>query len=200
MNVRLQHTMTFTAGVYYAGAIRMNNYIARFWMTTNSVDGESHNIAFERIKHFVYSCIDSTIFVNRSYTEKCRKLVEAGVGITTLPDEPVDQVIGIMLHSKLNAIMEDRMIIVETELSSDLGDNMVYLHGEGENGGPLEQDGWWKDADLTHYDIELVDEGKLVSVPHTSVWRDLDLSWPDETDQPSTDNTVIFDFQRDETR
>jgi hypothetical protein len=34
-----------------------------------------------------------------------------GINVTTLPEEPVDQIIGMMLYYKLNAIMEGRMIV-----------------------------------------------------------------------------------------
>ena len=50
MNVRLKHDMSFTAGVYYNGEMRMNNYNLRLWMITNTYDASSHNISFDRVK------------------------------------------------------------------------------------------------------------------------------------------------------
>ena len=118
MNVRLKHDMHFTAGVYYNGEMRMNNYNLRLWMITNTYDASSHNISFDRVKYFIYTEMDSTIFINGDDEEQCQQLVDAGLNITTLPGEPVDQLVGLMLYYKLNAIAETRMTIVETELSS----------------------------------------------------------------------------------
>ena len=59
MNVRLKHDMSFTAGVYYNGEMRMNNYNLRLWMITNTYDASSHNISFDRVKYFIYTEMDS---------------------------------------------------------------------------------------------------------------------------------------------
>jgi hypothetical protein len=67
MNVRLKHDIHFTAGVYYNGELRMNNYSLRLWMITNTHEPSSHNISFERIKFFIYSIMESTIFINGLY-------------------------------------------------------------------------------------------------------------------------------------
>ena len=200
MNVRLQYTAPFTAGVYWNGQMLMNNYISKFYMLTNTTDSETQNIAYERLKYFIYTELNSTVFVNCELQEQCQKFIEAGLKITTLPAEPVDQLIGIMLYCKLNAIMEEYMIVHEVEVSSDLGDNMAYLHAADENLGPFEPNGWWHDSDPTHADIKLVDSDKVVSMNVNNAWRELGLSWP-EPDGAPADNTVVFaEFKPDETK
>lgn len=197
MNVRLKYDLHFTAGIYYNGNLRMNNYSLRLWMTTNSLDPADQNISFERIKYFVYSEIDSTIFINREYEESCRQFINSGLNITTVPGEPVDQLVGIMLYYKLNAIAEERMIIVETELSSTYGENMTYLHSEHETADDIVRPDWWTSADLVHCDVKLLDSDKVVTMHRASAWRDIDLAWPDADDNPESGNTVVFaDFRR----
>jgi hypothetical protein len=197
MNVRLKHDMHFTAGVYYNGELRMNNYSLRLWMITNTYDASSHNISFDRIKYFIYSEMDSTIFINGNDEEQCQLLVDAGLGITTLPGEPVDQLVGLMLYYKLNAITETRMTIVETELGSIMGDSMSYLHSENETTEDVVRPDWWASTDLVHCDTNLIDPDKVVMLHQSSVWRDLDLAWPDVDDgENATGNTVVFaDFK-----
>jgi len=197
MNVRLKYDLHFTAGVYYNGSLRMNNYSLRLWMTTNSLDPADQNISFERIKYFVYSEIDSTIFINRECEEPCRQFISSGLNITTLPGEPVDQLVGIMLYYKLNAIAEERMIIVETELSSTYGENMTYLHSEHETTDDIVKPDWWTSADLVHCDVKLLNSDKVVAMHQASAWRDVDLAWPDADDTTESGNTVVFaDFRR----
>ncbi len=201
MNVRLQHTMPFTAGVWYGDEMRMNNYILRISMTTNSHHAGNHNIAFERIKYFIYHELDSTIFINSEYQDQCYSYIAAGLNITTLPAAPVDQLIGIMLYYKLTAILEDRMIISETEVSSSMGDNMVYLHGENETPDGVVCPGWWTSADLVHCDLDLLESDKVVTMHHAGAWQELDLLWPDVEDNVDSNNTIVFsDFNRDDTK
>lgn len=202
MNVRLKRDFTFTAGIYYDGRVQMNNYNLRLWLMTNTYNPEDHNTAFERLKYFLYNEIDSTVFINSAHLESCQRISSAGFKITTLPGEPVDQLVGIMLFYKLNSIMENRMLIVETELSSMLGDSMCYLHSDQENSDDLDKPEWWASNDLLHCDLDLIKTDKVVTMHQTTTWRDLNLHWTDvEADTNNNDNTVVFaDFKRDETK
>jgi hypothetical protein len=196
MNVRLKHNMSFTAGVYYGGEMCMNHYSMGLYMTTNSTDPVSHNVAFERIKYFVYNKLDSTIFINSAEQDKCERFVNAGLSITTLPGEPVDQLIGLMLYYKLNAIIEDRIIVDETEISSVLGENMIYLHCENEHTDIGTMPDWWTTCDPTHNNFELINIDKIVAMHASTTWRELELTWPESQHATDTGNIVVFaDFK-----
>jgi hypothetical protein len=120
-----------------------------------------------------------------------------------LPDEPVDQLIGIMLYCKLNAICEDRMVIGEVEVSSELGGGVTYMHSDEEPIGPYDQKGWWHDANLMHYNNKISETENIMSLGAVSSWRELELQWP-EDDVPvseDTGNTIVFvNFNKDETK
>jgi hypothetical protein len=188
--------MRFMAGIYYDGQLQLNEYTVKVYMMTATEDPADHNVALNRIKHFVYNELESTIFVNSNDTEQCQKLVDAGLNITTMSTEPVDQVIGIMLFSKFAAITEGKLLIGEIELSSVLGDGVIYLHGENENVNDVEPPSWWSSCDLVHNDITETD--KVVTMHKGSVWRELDLAWPDVEDISDYDeveesgNTIVF--------
>ena len=197
MNVRLKYDIMFTAGVYYNNQVRMNNYSLRLWMTTNSENSVDQTISFERIKYFIYTQIDSTIFINNELEDQCYLFTEAGLDITTIPGDPVDQLIGIMLYYKLNAITEDRMLVMETELSSTCGENMTYLHGEFENTSGYVQPAWWTTPDLTHSDFVPTDSENVMAIPQSTAWRELELAWPDEPAVDAPGNVVVFaDFKQ----
>jgi hypothetical protein len=192
--------MSFTAGVHWDDSMFMNNYVIKLYLITNCVDSASQNVALNRIKHFVYSELSNTIFINNTYVDRCQLYADAGLKITTLPAEPVDQIIGIMLYSKLNAIMENRMIINELSINSELGDHVSYLHAFDENLGEFAESGWWQDADLIHYDPTLIDSNKVVTMPH-AVWQELNLAWPiPVTDTPDNNNVVFAEFKKDESK
>ena len=202
MNVRLRYTTKLTAGLFFSDQLYMNNYQISLNMVTASEDGDDHNIALDRIKYFLHNQLKSTIFINSDNTEQCRALANAGLKITTLPEEPIDQVIGIMLYCKLNAILEDRLIVPEVEIASELGDNIVYFHDEQEPQGPFETVGWWKESDAVHCDLSLFDNEKVVALHHIGAsWRDLGLHWEDPIIDLNDDNKVVFaDFAKDETK
>jgi hypothetical protein len=198
MNVKLEYNMSFTAGVWWEQRLIMNNYMVRVYMLTNCEESANQNTAFERLKYFIYNELSSTIFVNRDCEPLCKHLAAAGIKMTTLPAEPVDQLIGIMLYSKLNAIMEDRIVINELAISSELGDNMIYLQTADETLGPFEPPGWWHDSNLIHYDLTLIDSDKVVAMHRAGAWRELGLTWAEQEPTPDSDNRVVFaDFNPD---
>jgi len=188
MNVRLQYAIRFLGGVYYADQLQMNEYTVKIYMMTNTYNPENHNVALNRIKYFITTELENTIFIDSADEENCRKLTSIGLNITTLPGDPVDQLIGIMLLTKLSAITEDKMIIGEVEVSSILGDNIVYIHSENETSDDIIMPLWWNSVDLIHCDPDLIDGEKVVTMHKSSVWRDIDLHWPDIEDNTDDDN------------
>lgn len=201
MNVRLQYPATFTAGVIYHGALRMNTYTARIWMTTATEEPVDHTVAYERMRYMFDQILDSSVFIDHTDTDRCRALIDAGVNIITLPAEPVDQIIGLMLYSKLNAIMQDRMIVHDIEVSSALGEGMVYLHSDEETVGPFAEDGWWNDPDPLCCHRAMLHTNNVMTMTSAPSWRDLELSWKDDRDSADTGNTIVFaDFNRNESK
>ena len=200
MNVRIAQLLNFNAGTWYDDALEMNEYSIKLWMITNTYDPLEQNIAINRIKHFLYTHIDSTIFVDSEEKSKCVEFIRAGLNVTSMPGSPADQLIGIMLFHKLNAIMEDRIKIVEIEISANTG--VIYLHSENETSEELILPDWWLTPDLIHCDAELTDSEKVLSITKNNAWRDLGLAWPDQPVDNPTGNIVVFaDFkQPDDTK
>lgn len=202
MNVRIRHDMHFGAAVYYAGQFKVNHYKLGLCITTNDPDPIQQNIALERIKYFVYQELDSTVFISVDDMDQIVSYASAGLNITSLPCQPVDQIVGIMLYYKLNAIMEQRLFVTETELSSVLGDNIVYLHNDNEDAMDLNnQSDWWTSADLVHFDRDILDQDKVLTMPQANAWRDLGLAWNNHDSEEDSGNVVVFaDFKNNETK
>jgi len=198
MNVRLQYDVEFLAGIYYEGTLQMNSYSVSMSLRTNSTDAVTTNVAMDRLKYFVYGVLESTVFINQEYKEQAEMLALLGINVTTLPEEPVDQIIGMMLYYKLNAVMEGNMTVTALDISSTLGDSVWYQHDEDENIGPFSIDGWWHKPNLQHDTIELEPtEDKVVKVVGKG-WHELGLDWP-EPDAPPPSNVVVFgNFGRNE--
>jgi hypothetical protein len=198
MNVRLKKTLPFTAGVWHEQAMHMNNYVATVHLYTNCTDPISQNIAMERLKYFVYHELDSSILIDQT-NKCCSQLSTAGLKITTMPEAPVDQLVGIMLFHKLNAVAEQRLVITEVEISSDIGENLVYLHDQDELTDDIVKPKWWTSADPLHSESTLIRSGKVVAINRTKTWRELDLAWPADTVSLPGNIVVFADFKRNDT-
>lgn len=201
MNVRLQYDFDFLAGIYFEDRLQLNSYSISINMLTKTIDAASTNIAMERLKFFLQTQIDGTVFVDQADMPKAELLYMIGANVTTLPQAPVDQIVGMMLYYKLNAIMEGRMEVTQLDISSILGDSVWYLHDEEDNPGPFAADGWWHKPSTQHETIELesADNRNVVRVTSTG-WYENALDWPEETLPPEpTGNTVVFaNFSKNE--
>lgn len=198
MNVRLQYDIDFLAGIYYDDCLQMNSYNVSINMLTKSNDAASTNIAMERLKAFVFEVLNSTVFINQNKTERAEFLQAIGANVTTLPEEPVDQIVGMMLYYKLNAIMENRLVITSLDISSTLGDGIWYQHDEEDSSGPFSADGWWHQSSTQHETIEPQEVSDNVVKVISTGWHDLGLEWPENSAPPATNSVVYATFPRNE--
>lgn len=198
MNVRLQYDLEFLAGIYYDDRLQMNKYNVSMSLVTKTKDTASTNIAMERAKAFVFEALDSTVFINQKNKERAEFLQIVGANVTTLPEEPVDQIVGMMLYYKLNAVMEDRMVITGLDISSNLGDGVWYQHDEEDSPGPFSAKGWWHDASTQHETIESEEvPDNIVKVISTG-WYEMGLDWPENTTPPTANTVVYANFPKNE--
>ena len=110
-----------------------------------------------------------------------------------------------MLYCKLNAIMEDRMIITSLDISSTLGDSVWYSHDDEDNLGPfahwpVAEEAWWYHPSVQHHTLETESVPANVVKVIPSAWHEYGLMWPEERNEP-TGNTVIYpDFRKHEAK
>ena len=190
MNVRLQYDLEFLGGIYFEEQMQMNHYSVSLNLVTGTADPTDTNIAMDRIKAFVFGELEHSVFINVAQRERADLMHLMGINVTTLPEEPVDQIIGMMLYYKLNSIMEGRMIVRSLDISSSLGDSVWYQHDDEDSAGPFAQDGWWHDSGVKHntVDVNNVDANIVKVVP--DAWTEYGLAWPGDTTESG--NTVVF--------
>lgn len=200
MNVRLSYETNFTAGSWFDEELVMSNYTVKLKMLTHTMDPTDQNIALERIKQFLFE-MQSTIFINQAEVEQAEAFAAVGLSVTTLPEEPVDQIVGITLYYKLNAIMEGRMSITELSISSDAGDGIEFYHSQDEHAEVFTGTGWWNDPTPEHDNLEVESEGdNVVALDALDAWRELELAW-NNTDVVTDLGTVVFaNFNSNDTK
>ena len=193
MNVRLEYDMHWRAAIWFENCLQINSYNIELAITTNTANAEDHVVSLGRLNHFVYNEMANTVYIHQDDTAQIQALTSAGIKVTTLPEQPIDQIIGIALYSKLNAILQERMFVNGVTIQSDLGDNVRYLHNDRESLGPLSQLGWWQDPSPMHSDFKSTASKKhVVRLNRTLTWQDLELEWSDAEPVDNTGNTVVF--------
>jgi hypothetical protein len=144
-------------------------------------DTREQNIAVARAAHFLNSVIEDCLFISISETDAISKYNNAGIKVCTIPEEPYDQIIGLILLNKCNAIMEGKIVMNEILFGSKLSDLIKFeLHHEV---AEAEFDGkhWYNEPTLILAD-KYSKKDKIVNLVNHKFdsWADLGLTW-DET-------------------
>jgi len=203
MNVRISTEHKFLAGFWWAGELSLNHYQIKVDMTTATEDVVEQNTAFLRLRHIIESTLDNTIFINYNETDVIENYRRAGIKLALLPEDPVDQIVGMVLHSKLSTVMENRIMIRCLRLSSVKGDNVVYEHGDVEYNPFYKTAGWWGDLDPDNTENTGSTDPMQINLTTVSAnrhWRDLGLGWDseeNENDQVEGNILVFNGFKRD---
>ena len=189
MNVRLKKTFGWYSGAIHDGRFMINHYTAELDLLTITDDPIQQNRAYERMKFWFEEVMDGGIFVNEKQ-QNIAQWQDTGARIISFPNDPVDQIIGIMLCLKLNAIMEDRLVVTDVEIWSRAGDSMSYLHNWKESTGPLCQEGWWTDSRPVWNPNRINTAEKVVNLDRSPEWKFHDLDW--DTAKSDNSSTVVF--------
>lgn len=199
MNVKLKKSFKFYSGLVCDNEFAVNIYNVVLHMTTVSTDTEQQNIAYDRISYWINEVLGNSVLIGAD-----SKMLDAykttGQRLIIFPQTPVDQLVGSMLYAKLNAIVEDRMLITGIELSSSYGDDVVYLHYAGEEIDSLLGADWWTDPRPFWADIKKRKAvNNVISMNRMPEWSDLDLAWEDPVEHQD-DNVVFAEFPKNENK
>ena len=199
MNVKIGYTTQFIAAVWWNGKLIMSNYDVTFKLITAGMDPANTNTALDRLKYMIEEYLIDAVFVNHTDIDQIKKLKAAGIKVIVMPEEPVDQIIGMMLYSKISAVMEGHMLVRGVMISSTAGDSVVYEHDNTESAAPFDQPGWWNSTD-PHCEMQTKrNPEKVFVITASNQWRDLGLEWVDNNKPSEDGNVLVFtEFKKNE--
>ena len=180
-NSRIQKNFTFQAAIHFNDKFFVNLYEMDAKMEIFTEDTREQNIAVERISHFLGSVIEDCLFVSINEKEAISKYSNAGIKVCTVPEDPYDQIIGMVLLNKCNAIMEGKIVMTDILFGSKLS-NLIKFELNHEV-AKVEYDGkhWYNDSTLCMMD-KFSKKDKIVNLfDHKhDTWEDLDLTWKEQ--------------------
>lgn len=202
MNVKIGYTSHFIAGVWWDSRLIMSTYTATFKMITATDSAQDTNTALDRLRYIVEEYLTDSVFIKDTDINQISLLKAAGVKIIALPEEPVDQIIGMMLYSKLSAVMEGCMLIRSIMLSSTAGDDVIYEHDAQESVAPFDQSGWWNEpTPVCESESQQPPNDTVFVLNAVNQWRDLGLQWVSDVESDQDSNVLVFtEFRNDKNK
>lgn len=200
----VKYEYNFLAGFYNDDELQFNNYILNLHLYINTEDDEDQQIAFRRMDFLIHDVVEKSVFVVETDTDTIRKFDRAGIGVLTINEPgPIDQIIQVTLVNKLNAIVDGKLKIFESELSSCRGGYVKYMYyitdELAENFNLISKNSrkWWND---NYPRVTPIEELKDVCNLKNSVsWSDFDLQWDesDGTGESTKQNIIPMKFPKE---
>jgi hypothetical protein len=186
MRHRIKQHFAFQAAVYVEETFLMNIYEITLEMHVVTGDSKEQNIAMSRINYMIEDCFQNCVFVHQTETAVIEKYIAANLKVSTTPDEPYDQLLAILLLTKLNIITEGRLLITDITLSSGLSDGVEFLYSPALEHTPFTTGifNWWNELNTKIVDFpkrETKKEKIVKMVKKTNDWVHLNLEWQEKT-------------------
>jgi hypothetical protein len=182
----IKRDFDFLTGVHFEGTYLINQFHLVLTMSVETDSIREQNVAMDRIKYFLYECLENSVMVSEAEKKTTEKYMAAGMKICTLPDEPYDQIVVLVLANKINAICEGRLLLIDIELKSTLSDDVSFVY-EFETilvTNPYRK-GWWMDSTTNISDIKCTNKKeKIVKLIKSSDWGNVQLDWAEKVSKP----------------
>jgi hypothetical protein len=197
LTTRIEREFSFQAGVYFKEEFLMNLYTITLYMEVETESIREQNVAMERIKYFLNECLENSIFVQDSEHKVIEKYNTCGFKVCTVPEEPYDQIITLLLLVKLNSITEGRLVITDMTLGSRISDDVKFICDIESPLGPLEEQGWWSDngTSISNPIKKSAKKDKIVKLFKTD-WAEYNLIWKEKDNLSNCEIAFTTDIEK----
>ena len=178
INAEIEKDFTFLTSIHFEDKFFVNLYEMKAYMQILTENAIEQNIAIERLNYFLGEYIDSAVLVKESEEDAINKYRAAGLKICTTPEEPFDQIVGMILINKCNAIMEGRIVMSDITFGSKLSNlikfNIDHETAAAEFAGKY----WYNKPTLSLHNKTKKD--KIVNLFEQNDWKDVGLTWKEK--------------------
>jgi len=173
-NIKLSHDIGFSAVVIEGNKIYPNSFYLKINMVTISDNSVFQNVAIQRILFFLNEVINGSVLckVTNPIANRFIRMAKDS-NVILLPEEPFDQVIGMILYSKLNSIIEGNLEIDTLTIGSEFAPDLTYTIEDFEDfsfDDSKVEFPWWERSDLTT-------SNTLKAMKKTPDWSTFGLGW-----------------------
>jgi hypothetical protein len=178
LGTRISKNFDFLSAVYFEGKFLINSFDISLTLSVETDSINEQNVAMDRIKYFITERLENCVFAQDTETKVIEKYQAAGLKVCSLPEEPYDQIITILLLHKLNAICEGKLIVTDIHLESILSDGVGFMYDIDDMKNLYQyKNGWWTENSNTISNNVSGKKEKIVRLIKNNDWVSLGLDW-----------------------
>lgn len=198
MNTRIEKDFVFQAAVHFQNRFLLNIYELAASMLVQTESIHEQNVAMERLNYYLSERLENSVFVDQTAVKTIDKYAAAGINVCSVPEEPYDQIIALLLLSKMNAMMEGKIVITDMVLSSKLSDGVKFVISDEMSAQFMDKNGWWANSSPSTCDIsnEKPKKDKIVKLFSHHDWMSLGLAWKEKSAHNKNDIVSILEPEK----
>lgn len=182
----IEKSFTFSVAIHYEDSFLINSYTVKLSMSILTDDHREQQVSVDRIGYWLNYMLQNSVIIQDTNEDQIIKYAYAGIGVCTLPDEPFDQLLSMILLLKLNAITENKIVITSLKLESMLSDGVGYtmnLEDAEDLYGYNRTSGWWnlKDVSMSDFVHAKEHDEKVINLFDSDDWTAAGLNWKEKT-------------------
>jgi len=183
MSAKISKDFGFRSGLYFNDSFMINDFRMTLNMLVQTESMREQNIAMDRIEWFISQKIDSNLFINLDKKTNIDLFDKAGLGIITLPEDPYDQIIGMVLLCKFNAILEKKLELTHLTIESILSDGVKFEIDSETASTILSGNYWYNNGSTETNDFSNnLYNNKIVKL-FDNQWSELGLTWKEKKEK-----------------
>lgn len=195
MNSKISKKFYLDACIHKDGTFLVNPYELELSMNVKTEDFSEQNIALGRVCYLIDEAFDSCVFVDLLDIAAIENYKKAGIKVCSIPEGPYDQIVGLILMSKINAVTEHKLIVEEIQITSKSCDSLCFYISIDNSMGYDSPEYWWNQNSLsiTDRNMKSSKKEKIVELNRGSIkdWDEIGLSWKPKA--KSNANIVYID-------
>lgn len=180
MSSRIRKDIAFVTGVHFENTFMINLYECDMSMIVHTDDSREQRVALDRVFHFVNNHLNNSIIIASTEKEAIEKYEAAGHTLCIIPEEPFDQLLGLILLNKFNSIMEGRIEITDITFGSKLTDYIKFEISKEEAEELYPDNAWYNQPTVAIKDVPKKKRDKIVKLFEPDEWETNELTWKDK--------------------
>lgn len=194
MSARIEKDFYFHCAAHFEGKFYINYYEMKVSMIVETESIHEQNVAMERTEHFLYNILEDSVFINQNESGAIEKYENAGIRICTIPEEPYDQIVSMILLLKLNAIMEGRLCVTDMILGSRMSNGVRFTVVREHAVNFFSGDHWWNGSCTIIKDNKPPKRKEKIIKLFNDEWAEMGLAWKGKS--KNSEKTLYLDTEK----
>jgi len=186
MSTQISKNFNFRGVILFENKFIINDFRLTLNMTVQSESPREQNIAMDRIEWFLTQKVDSSLLINEDKQENIDLFHKAGFGIVTLPKDPYDQIIGMVLICKINAFLENKLEIESLVIESLLSDGIKFTIDLETAKSILQGNYWYNNSSTETNDLTNDNYNTKIVKLFDNQWNEIGLTWKEKREKKVT--------------